>query len=70
MRPGWLLEDPIPLRGPTQILYGPERVESGWWDEDEVRRDYYIVETASGQIAWAYAAAGETTGFMLQGFFA
>jgi protein ImuB len=69
-RPGWLLERPVPLRGPAHILYGPERVESGWWDEDDVRRDYYIVEMASGQIAWAYTNAGDTNGFMLHGFFA
>jgi protein ImuB len=70
-RPTWLLQRPIPLRGPMpRIVAGPERVESGWWDGD-VRRDYYVVETGRGQRAWAYRGVGETdTPFMLHGWFA
>jgi protein ImuB len=33
---------------------GPERIESGWWDDDDVRRDYFIAETARGEIVWLY----------------
>jgi protein ImuB len=69
-RPGWLLPQPIPLRDRgLRILAGPERIESGWWDGD-VRRDYYVVETAAGQRAWAYCPVGERDGFMLHGWFA
>jgi protein ImuB len=69
-RPTWLLHRPVPLRGRVRVLAGPERVESGWWDGD-VRRDYYVVETAEGQRAWAFRAAGEAEGgFMLHGWFA
>ncbi|MFC5568909.1 Y-family DNA polymerase [Lysobacter yangpyeongensis] len=72
LRPGWLLPQALPLRDRVQrVLAGPERIESGWWDEDEVRRDYYLVETASGQRAWAFRTAGEQAGpFMLHGWFA
>ena len=70
-RPTWLFERPIPLRGPApQILAGPERLETGWWDGGEVCRDYYVVETSLGQYAWAFCAPGEQAGWMLQGWFA
>lgn len=70
-RPTWLLPRPIPLREPApRILAGPERLETGWWDGGDVRRDYYIVETASGQRAWAFCAPGERGPFMLHGWFA
>ena len=62
---------PIPLRDPGRVLAGPERIESGWWDGGDVRRDYYLVETRGGQRAWAFRAAGEQGGpFMLHGWFA
>lgn len=70
-RPSWLLERPTPLRDPDlRILAGPERIESGWWDGDDVRRDYYVVETSRGQRAWAFCAPGEVGPFMLHGWFA
>jgi len=70
-RPAWLLPRPIPLRGPApRVLQGPERIESGWWDGDDVRRDYYVVETAAGQRAWVFCAPGEHGPFMLHGWFA
>jgi protein ImuB len=69
-RPGWLLEQPVPLRARVHVLVGPERVESGWWDGDDVRRDYYIVEADDGQVMWVYAAPGERGPFMVHGFFA
>jgi protein ImuB len=70
-RPLWLLHRAIPLRGPApRILAGPERIESGWWDGDDVRRDYYVVQTREGQRAWAFLAAGASDGWMLHGWFA
>ena len=71
-RPTWLLHRPIPLRERVRaVLSGPERLESGWWDDGDVRRDYYVVETAAGQRAWVYRAPGDAEGgFMLQGWFA
>jgi protein ImuB len=70
-RPIWLLPHAVPLRGPTpRILAGPERIESGWWDGDDTRRDYYVVQTRDGQRAWAYLAAGSSDGWMLHGWFA
>ncbi len=70
-RPAWLLRQPIPLREAiARTLSGPERLESGWWDGDDARRDYYVVETTRGQRAWAFTPAGERDGWMLHGWFA
>lgn len=70
-RPGWLLAQPqaLPLQG-LRWLAGPERIESGWWDGGDVRRDYYLVETPAGQRGWAYRCVGESGPLWLQGWFA
>jgi protein ImuB len=70
-RPTWLLPRPLPLRDVgTRIVAGPERLESGWWDGEDARRDYYVLENARGQRAWAFAPPGEQAGWMLHGWFA
>jgi protein ImuB len=70
-RPTWLLDRPLPLRGPSpRIMAGPERLETGWWDGDEACRDYYMVETSLGQHAWVFCPPGEQGGWMLHGWFA
>lgn len=35
-------------------FWGPERIETGWWRSSSVRRDYYRIETASGQQFWLF----------------
>jgi protein ImuB len=71
-RPTWLLPRPIPLRTRGIVFQaGPERMESGWWDGGDVRRDYYLVETGDGQRAWAFRPAGDADAPpMLHGWFA
>ena len=70
-RPTWLLERPIPLRGPApHLIAGPERLETGWWDGEPVRRDYYVAQTTQGQRAWIFCAAGQRGPWMLHGWFA
>lgn len=69
-RPGWLLAEPQPLcERPWRILAGPERVETGWWDGEDVRRDYFLIETRSGQRAWVFRRLGESD-YHLHGWFA
>lgn len=71
LRPAWLLPVPRPLRERVlRVLSGPERIESGWWDGADVRRDYYRVETTAGQQAWVFCAPGERGPYMLHGWFA
>lgn len=69
-RPLWLLPRPRPLRGEVQVLSGPERLESGWWDGGDQRRDYFRVQTAAGQHAWAFRGVDGGDGWMLHGWFA
>ena len=58
-RPVWLLAQPRPLAAtletqPWILREGPERIESGWWDGRDVRRDYYVAENPQGEIVWIY----------------
>ncbi len=86
-RPAWLLPEPLPLAErdawpllqgrPLQLLSGPERIETGWWDGDSVARDYFIAADEDGSLVWVYRgrlpsalnAPGEPHWF-LQGRFA
>ena len=52
-RPVWLLNEPLPLPKP-EILQGPERIESGWWDGKGVARDYYIARHSDGVRLWVF----------------
>ena len=40
--------------GPGCCTTGPERIESGWWDGNDVRRDYFVAESPSGERVWIY----------------
>lgn len=69
-RPIWLLPQPMPLRGRVRRLLGPlERIETGWWDGFDVRRDYAVAELDSGQYAWLFRPAGSDDGWMVHGWF-
>ncbi|MDD0843744.1 Y-family DNA polymerase [Pseudomonas sp. Gutcm_11s] len=70
-RPGWLLAEPQALREPPRILLaGPERIESGWWDGGDLRRDYYRAELRNGQQAWVFQEPGADGTWWLHGWFA
>lgn len=38
---------------------GPERIETGWWRGKSVRRDYWRVETTTGQRFWLFRNLGD-----------
>jgi protein ImuB len=52
-RPLWLLQEPLPVPKP-EILQGPERIESGWWDGKGVARDYYVARRHHGARLWVF----------------
>lgn len=61
--PLWLLPAPLPIetRGAQPYCDGAlvldpdrERIESGWWDEDEVARDYFVARDAHGRRLWVF----------------
>ena len=84
-QPLWLLPEPRPLVArdqglwldgqPLQLLAGPERLETGWWQADGlVLRDYFIAQRPGGALVWVFRqrlpdpAAGP--GWCLHGLFA
>jgi protein ImuB len=70
-RPTWLLPEPKPCRiDDYRILTGPERIETGWWDGRDCRRDYFIVRDANGSTLWAFHEYKPRSGWYLHGLFA
>ncbi|CAE6894017.1 Nucleotidyltransferase DNA polymerase involved in DNA repair [Vibrio sp. B1FLJ16] len=53
-RPAMQLPAPIPLQEQVALVHGPERIVSGWWDGDEIMRDYYIAHTKQGRWLWVF----------------
>ncbi len=58
-RPLWLLPVPAPVSttraAELAARHGAaERIESGWWDGHDVRRDYHRVVTPKGTELWVY----------------
>ena len=77
-RPAWLLERPRALilrdaqplhHGPLTLLAGPERIQSGWWDNRPVDRDYFVARNALGETCWIYRELNESRKWFLHGVF-
>lgn len=85
-RPLWLLPEPQALKERqsrplldghlVQLLIGPERIESGWWDGGLAERDYFIGQTREGALVWVYrmrpqhVPSNRVQGWFLHGRFA
>ena len=85
-RPLWLLPKPQALQERqshplldghiVQLLAGPERIESGWWDGGLAERDYFIGQTDDGLLVWLYRTrpqrpfSSQMEGWFLHGRFA
>ncbi len=54
VRPCWLLPEPLRIDMPQELLAGPERIESGWWDGADIARDYYLARGADGAQLWVF----------------
>ena len=83
MRPGWLLPQPLALltrqhrpfyQSPLTLLAGPDRIETGWWDDALALRDYYIAENDRHVLLWIFKLRPDGQGpqedWFLHGFFA
>lgn len=78
-RPLWMLEEPRLLtmaqgkphyQGPLQLLSGPERLETGWWDDAGIARDYFVAVNPKGVHLWVYRSRGRDKGcWYLHGMF-
>ena len=78
-RPLWLLPQPIALEthdrrphldGPLQLVNGPERIESGWWDGGDVARDYFIASDGAHARYWIFRERRGERQWYLHGYFA
>jgi protein ImuB len=74
-RPLWLLNTPRPLGqiqevpqydGPLALITTAERIESGWWDGNDVQREYFIARNPAQSLLWIYRGP---SGWYLHGFF-
>jgi protein ImuB len=64
-RPLWLLPEPKPLQHSGVPIDGrPERIESGWWENRDVQRDYYILRTNEGSQWWVFKDLRDSTWYL------
>jgi protein ImuB len=85
-RPLGLLSEPLPLEvfcdaaghvrqlrhegRDLSLVSGPERIESGWWDGADVRRDYYVARTPDGAQWWIFRDGDASRNWFVHGCFA
>ncbi|HEY7739281.1 MAG TPA: DNA polymerase Y family protein [Steroidobacteraceae bacterium] len=69
-RPLWMLAEPQPFDDWEGVqVSGPERIETGWWDGHDVRRDYYVAWTRAGTRLWIFRERPPNGGWFLHGVF-
>ena len=78
-RPLWMLPEPalLPADGAyplhkgcrLTLLDGPERLETGWWDEQGISRDYYTAVNGAGMRLWVFRKRQRTPSWYLHGIF-
>ena len=78
-RPSWLLKEPLILttqsdrpiyHGPLRLICGPERIEAGWWENQQkaaARRDYFIAASQESELLWIFRTPQHQ--WYLHGFF-
>lgn len=77
-RPLWMLQKPCALstaknlpvcEGVLQLVNGPERLETGWWDEEGIARDYFVARNPRGVYLWIYKDRAQRGEWYLEGVF-
>lgn len=77
-RPVWLVEEPVTLPthhgipqfdGPLRLVPARERIDTGWWDERGLARDYFIARTPRGSRLWVYKELDGEQRWRLHGVF-
>ena len=69
-RPLWMLAEPQPLDDwEGTLVTGPERIETGWWDGHDVRRDYYVALSRAGVRLWIFRERPPGQRWFLHGVF-
>lgn len=72
-RPVWMLAEPLKLqvaegrpvyRDVLDLDRDPERIETGWWDGRDIRRDYYIARNGHGARLWIFRDHRESAWYL------
>ena len=72
-RPCWILECPSLMAEKSlktlQLLSGPERIETRWWQDQGIERDYYVARNQQGMRLWIYHQRSDRREWYLHGIF-
>jgi protein ImuB len=77
-RPLWMLSEPTLLYaeqghpvhlGRLTLVEGPERLETGWWDDNGIARDYYTAVNPRGMRLWVFRNRNAAATWYLHGIF-
>jgi protein ImuB len=77
-RPIWLLHSPRSLvvaegfpqyNGALSLLTSPERIDTGWWDNKPVARDYFVAINPEREVCWVFRDYSRGKRWYLHGFF-
>ena len=71
-RPLWLLKQPVQLQPGRSITVesDAERIETGWWENTDVRRDYFLISDHNGTRYWAFKNRSDNNTLFIHGIFA
>jgi protein ImuB len=66
-----MLDGDVPLcHGRVDLIAGPERIETGWWNEQPALRDYYVGRNPHQETMWLYQDLRDLSSWHLHGYFA
>ncbi|TFH93660.1 Y-family DNA polymerase [Vibrio ouci] len=54
LRPSFMLPTPELLSEKVSLIQGPERFVTGWWDGDDMTRDYFVARSDQGRWLWVF----------------
>ena len=69
-RPVWMLETPRVTGRALQRVSDIERIETGWWDDTDVRRDYFVADDCHGVRYWVFKLRDGSGELYIHGLFA
>lgn len=69
-RPLWILDTPQVTNRRLHRVSSIERIETGWWDNTDVRRDYFIANDNNGTRYWVFKLRDGSDELYIHGFFA
>ena len=58
-----------PVPNPQDLIAWAERIETGWWDDDGISRDYYTAQKPDGRRLWIFRNRTRESAWYLHGYF-